>query len=227
MRTNKKLISFILVISILFVVALPVYALTSSDFLAQAQQWADRRCSRARTSNETALLCYLFAKTSETDATIADLQQRVAALENPPTPSPSPSPQPELDFQINFDEEFTVPQGYNVMLIDILGGISFPWAPGPSFDNGVSFPEQHRYGPSVQEVTSPVLSNKYMIRSGGSTSVNVRIRLQADPNSEVLNLGTNASFPFTSTPFETTGFSLLHVTAGGGNKPQNPGALVF
>lgn len=227
MRTNKKFISFILAIFVLFVVVLPAYALTSSDFLSQAQQWVDRHCSRARVSNETALLCYLFAKTSETDAAIADLQQRVAALENPPTPSPSPSPQPEIDFQTNFDEEFTVPQGYNVMLIDILGGISFPWAPGPSFDNGVSFPEQHRFFPADQSVIIPVLSDKYMIRSGGSTGVQVRIRLQQDPNSQVINFGTNESYPFTSSPFDATGFNSIIVTASGGDNPQNLSAIVL
>ena len=36
------------------------------------------------------LMSLYFAKTSENDDAITDLQQRVAALENPPTPSPSP-----------------------------------------------------------------------------------------------------------------------------------------
>lgn len=87
----------ILIVFTFFLFALPVYALNSSNFLTQAQRWVERNCSRPRNPDQYALWCYLFAKSGETDsrlgvlegsdatmsAAIANLQQRIAALENP------------------------------------------------------------------------------------------------------------------------------------------------
>lgn len=90
-----------LVVFTFLILALPVYALNSSNFLTQAQRWVERNCSRFRNPDQYALFCYLFAKSGEVDprlevlegsdatmsAAIAHLQQRVATLENLSSPS--------------------------------------------------------------------------------------------------------------------------------------------
>jgi len=110
-RRHLKLI--LIVFPIFLLVALPVFAFNSSDFLAEAQKYANKICNKRNPFDKDSLLCYLFARSNEQDsiinehdlaldsqelqvatmtAQITDLQQRVEALENSPTPTLTPTP---------------------------------------------------------------------------------------------------------------------------------------
>lgn len=59
-----------------FAVTVPVLA-ASTDFLAKAQQWHDKECTKKKPNLEKSLLCYLFEKVREVDAQLSDLEEKV------------------------------------------------------------------------------------------------------------------------------------------------------
>lgn len=103
---NKALVIVvaILVISSL-TITLPVFA-ASSNFLQKATEYYQRNCKSQNVPRAIAISCYLFDKVSEIEtndttqgAKIAELEQRIKALETQPTPTPTPSPFEFVFFQ--------------------------------------------------------------------------------------------------------------------------------
>jgi hypothetical protein len=77
------------------------------------------------------------------------------------------------------------------------------WAPGPSFDGGLTFWEQIRFtcGTNKCNVNIPILSSKYFFHSGGGTNpdaTDINLTLFPESNSKVLVLGQTVNYPFTS-----------------------------
>lgn len=236
MKININKFKLSVLVPLIIVLTFPLIAFAaSSDFLSKAQQYFSRECNN-RASREEGMICYVYEKVREDDqrdatqsAKIAEIESRIAALENPPSPSPSPSPQPEINQILDFNQTFDIPEGYNTMVIEVQqqAPLSFPWAPAPSFDNGNSYVEQHRYHSGIDNATIPIVSTKYRINSGAATSIKVRVILRDDENAEVIIFGQNASYPFTSTPFNPSGYNSINITASGGNNPQNINAIVL
>lgn len=64
-------------------------------------------------------------------------------------------------------------------------------------------------------VTIPIIDNEYLFGTGtGGGNITAVATLNPEPNSRSLLLGGNVGLPFTSEPFDTTGFSSIIITAG-------------
>ena len=118
-----------------------------------------------------------------------------------------------------------IPSGYKSMTIEntLSGGLN-GWAPQVSFDGGSTWYEQHRFGcgGNCQVITIPILGPLYRFSpGGGSGTVTSKATLNKEPNSKVIVFGHGINYPFTSNELDTTGYSKILVTAGGGDNPQN------
>src|SRR5260221_810490 len=101
MKLNKK---YLLPIGFLFFFLAGIALASSTQFLSQAQQYINDNCGKKNISDQTALLCYLFNKVQEHDASIAQinttlspipeqintLSNQVASLSASITPIPTP-----------------------------------------------------------------------------------------------------------------------------------------
>ena len=152
-----------LTIPALLLIAVPVLAFNSSAFLDPAQNFVDKTCSKEKVSNINVVLCYLFAKTQEQDAVLgqygtrlddlgvssatmsaqmADLLQRVDALENPPEPA-------TIIFAENRPASFAtdfipIPSGFKSMTFNVsTTGFLITWSPVVNI-GGLEL-EQHRF----------------------------------------------------------------------------------
>ncbi len=77
MRINKRLLIFT---SVAFLALAATAYASSSNFFAQAQKYIDQKCNQKTITNQTALLCYLFNKSQEQDATIASLSATLSPI---------------------------------------------------------------------------------------------------------------------------------------------------
>ena len=77
MRINKGLL---LLTSLAFVMLASTAYASSSNFLTQAQKYIKQNCSNKNLTNQTALLCYLFNKSQEQDASIASLSATLSPI---------------------------------------------------------------------------------------------------------------------------------------------------
>lgn len=238
-----------LTIPALLLIAVPVLAFNSSAFLDPAQNFVDKTCSKEKVSNINVVLCYLFAKTQEQDAVLgqygtrlddlgvssatmsaqmADLLQRVAALENPPEPA-------TIIFAENRPASFAtdfipIPSGFKSMTFNVsTTGFLITWSPVVNI-GGLEV-EQHRFYCSgytqCPEVTIPIIDDAYRFATGTSSgNITAIATLNSEPDSKALLLGSNKTLPFTSEVINTNGLSLIIVTVGQGN-PQNLNAIVL
>jgi len=175
----------------------------------------------------------IITQLSQHDTRISELENRVEILERLLTPTLPPlTPTPEsLLIHGTWNTPIYLPSGYKSMNIEVSSnqGVG-DWAPGPSFDGGLTFWEQIRFtcGTNKCNVNIPILSSKYFFHSGGGTNpdaTDINLTLFPESNSKVLVLGQTVNYPFTSSPFDTTGFNYITITAGGGDNPQNLVAL--
>lgn len=125
----------------------------------------------------------------------------------------------------NATEPQLIPQGYNMITFSVSStGTIENWAPMVSFDNGVTFRNQHRFicnGGSCPDVTIPIISPYYKVGFGTSSgNVTVTADLSNDPGAQVLIMGNGVSLPFVSQTFDSTGYSTITVTVEQAN-PQN------
>ena len=77
MKISKRL--FIVITLAFFMVAATAYA-SSANFLTQAQKFINQKCDQKTLTNQTALLCYLFNKSQEQDASIASLSATLSPI---------------------------------------------------------------------------------------------------------------------------------------------------
>ncbi|OGK08496.1 hypothetical protein A2767_05360 [Candidatus Roizmanbacteria bacterium RIFCSPHIGHO2_01_FULL_35_10] len=91
-------------------------------------------------------------------------------------------------------------------------------------DGGTTYKEQHRFrcsGGTCPVVTIPILNNSYIFSTGTSAGNITAIgTLNIEPEAQVIILGNSVDLPFTSSSFDSTGFTSITVTVGQGN-PQN------
>jgi hypothetical protein len=116
----------------------------------------------------------------------------------------------------------SIPSGFKSITFKVTSTNSLAtWVPLVSFDGGTNYFEQHRFG-CCNTVTVPILGGHYRFSPGTGTIVDlVTGTLNTEPDAQVLLLGQNVSYPFTSDSFDATGFKTIMITIGGGNNPQN------
>jgi hypothetical protein len=143
------------------------------------------------------------------------------------TPTPIPTPV-TLNFGTNMSGEsqtISLPDGYKSITFHVTTTGGLPgWAALVSFNNGITFFEEQRFpcsGSVCNDFTIPILSNTYKFSPGSSSVWNVSTTLNLEPDSKVLLLGQNVSYPFISTGFNTTGYTSITVSTGSGNNPQH------
>jgi hypothetical protein len=178
------------------------------------------------TQNETDIA----GLTDNVDSRFDELEERVNLLENPPTPTPTPTP---VTFQLVDSKlapavtDFNPPDEYETITFKVTSTSNVVgWAPAVSFDGGISYFEQVRIscGSTVcPEVTVPLLNTEYYRFQTGSSSglVSVEATYNNEDLSQVLTLGEFVNYPFTSSPFNTDGYSNITITVGGGDNPQH------
>lgn len=226
------MIKKILVFSVFFFVfATSAYAV-SSTFFFNAQRWYNEECRKRpdRVKEEEAVLCYSFDKLSELQVALSfqdqeiddlenrvdSLEQRIQQLENPPSPIPTPN-----ILTVSSGQSFFVPEGYKSMTIKLKNVSNLPsWAPTVSFD-GSNYKEQHRFPGNQTEVTIPILAENYRLNKGGPDDFSADVTFNVETGANVVLLGDNISYDFTSELFNTSGYTKIAVTVGGGDNPQN------
>ena len=109
MAFKKKSIFIAFFFTFLFVVPL-VFAATSADFQTKAQKYIDNNCDKKKLTNQKSLLCYLFYKSQEQEATLAQHETRITDLET------SASEPKTVIFADNR------PQPFNSEWVDVRGG---------------------------------------------------------------------------------------------------------
>jgi len=175
------------------------------------------------------------------DKRIAALEARVTALEATPTlvpsptltPTPTPTPVPvTLTFvsgastPYGNSDAISIPTGYKSLTFSVtFNGSIANWVPQVSFDGGSTWFEQVRFscGATCASVTIPIIGSKYRFSLGSASvsNLNVTVVANSETNANVLLLGQNISYPFTSSTFSTNGFTSIVITAGAINNPQN------
>lgn len=167
------------------------------------------------------------------ESRIANLEDRVEILENStPTPTSVPQALPPIDLIISenrpasFEQPFNVPEGYDLITFNVITtGSIINWAARVKIPPESTTQEQHRFncgGNSIcPEVSIPVLGTEYLFGLGASSGLVTTTATLIDiPDSQKIILGNHVNLPFTSTLFDTTGYSNILVTVGQAN-PQN------
>lgn len=170
----------------------------------------------------------LQSQISSQASTIIDLESRITQLEITPTPTPIQSLQMTVATNLPTNQNssaVTIPSGYKSVTFTVSPSGSIPgWAAQVSFDGGTTWLEQHRFAcsSSCPVVTIPILGSKYRFSpGGGSGTISVSAILNPESGAQVLVLGQGITYQFTSPTFNTSGFSTITITAGGGDNPQH------
>lgn len=227
---QKKFVLVALLIALPILILVPL-VFASTPFSDAANKFFQRQCSRPeRTIGIIAFLCDLRLRVDELEgqvggletstatmsAAIADLQQRVAALENPPQPV-------TIVFAENrpasFNTDFVpIPPGFKSMTLNVTTtGFLVNWAMDVNIGGTIIQQQRFRCIDSVTcpPVTLPIIANLYRFGTGTSSgNITAIATLNPEPNSQTLLLGFDVSLPFTSNTFNTNGFSSIIISVG-------------